>query len=602
MAQIRLLPESLVNQIAAGEVIERPASVVKELVENAIDAGARTITIALEAAGKHLIRVQDDGHGMSRDDLTLAVTRHATSKLAEADLLAIHFLGFRGEALPAIGSVAKLTLTSRAHGADSAYQLSVEGGTLGEVMPAAGSVGTIIEVRDLFYAVPARLKFLKSDRAEQMQVSELIERIAIAHPDIHFTLLVDGKISRQFTRTIETSDDSHAERIAQVVGRDFTENMAQVSLTREAIQVAGYAGLPTLSRNNTSMQFLYVNRRPVRDRLLLGVIRAAYQDVLARNRHPVVVLFLEVPTQWVDVNVHPAKAEVRFRDTNAVRSAIFTALSDALNSVSKRASSTVANQALHAFVPERPIAPSSPSGMYQPASGNWQPRGFATSTTWQPQARSGESVMQLPTMMRDNATEETAHDAPLGAAIAQLHHTYIVAQTREGLVIVDQHAAHERILYEQVKAALSRGGVARQMLLIPELVELSESAADALIVRREEWMQLGLVIEQFGSTAIVVREIPALLGDTNIIGLIRDLADDVCALDVGLALSETLESILSTMACHGSVRAGRALTHAEMNALLRQMEATPYSGQCNHGRPTYVALKRAEIEKLFGRR
>lgn len=590
VSPIRILPEALVNQIAAGEVIERPASVVKELVENAIDAGAQRITVAIEGAGKQRIRVSDDGRGMSAEDIALAVRRHATSKLPDADLLAIHFLGFRGEALPSIGSVAKLTLTSRRRGEQMGHTLTVEGGKMGEVMPAAASEGTVIEVRDLFFAVPARLKFLKSDRTEQLQVAELLERIAIAHPDIHFELLVDGKTSRKFNRTLTLHDDAHAARIEQVVGKGFAQNMAIVSKQREALSVTGYAGLPTFSRGNAAMQFLYVNRRPVRDRLLLGVIRAAYQDVLARDRHPVVVLFLEIPPEQVDVNVHPTKAEVRFRDANMVRGALYSALADALAGVSQRASTTVAQQALASFSPE-------PLMQQTHLTERWRPDAV---TTWQPQARGSHAMMAFPE--REAVVETEWRDHPLGAAVAQLHNTYIVAETREGLVVVDQHAAHERLMYEQVKDALHKGGVKRQMLLIPELVELSESQAEALAARIPEWQAMGLVLERFGANAIVVREIPALLGDTDIQGLVRDLADDVQAFEAGLALKDRLESLLSTMACHGSVRAGRALTTQEMNALLRQMEATPYSGQCNHGRPTYVTLKRTDIEKLFGRR
>lgn len=595
-SHIRILPEALVNQIAAGEVIERPASVVKELVENAIDAGARNVSVAIEAAGKQLIRVSDDGRGMGPEDVRLAVTRHATSKLPDADLLAIHFLGFRGEALPSIGSVSRLTITSRTKHAAEGCSLTVEGGVVGEVMPAAASTGTVIDVRDLFFAVPARLKFLKSDRTEQMQVAELIERIAIAHPDIHFELRVDGKLSRNFMPTIDADVDAHALRIEQVVGRGFAANVAPVAKEREALRVSGYAGLPTFSRGNAAMQFLYVNRRPVRDRLLLGVIRAAYQDVLARDRHPVVVLFVEIPPEQVDVNVHPAKAEVRFRDAQMVRGALYSALADALAGVSQRASTTVAEQALKSFVPEQQL--SMTHSMQMPQVHHWQPRAMDVQP-WQPQARSTDAMMVMPDAP---LPAPAVVDAPLGAAVAQLHNTYIVAETREGLVVVDQHAAHERLMYEQVKVAMEQGGVARQMLLIPELVEVSEAQADALAARLPEWQAMGLVMERFGDAAMVVREIPALLGDTDIQGLVRDLADDVQAYDAGLALKDRLESLLSTMACHGSVRAGRALKIDEMNALLRQMEQTPYSGQCNHGRPTYVTLKRTDIEKLFGRR
>lgn len=616
---IRILPEALVNQIAAGEVIERPASVVKELVENAIDAGAMRIAVAIEGAGKTLIRVSDDGRGMSRQDLRLSVIRHATSKLPEADLLAIHFLGFRGEALPSIGSVARLSITTRRRSDAQGHMIAVEGGKVGEVMPAAAQAGTVVEVRDLFFATPARLKFLKSDRTEQLQVAELMEKIAIAHPDIQFELRVDGRASRQFDRTQGVAEDAFAARIEQVVGKGFAANMATVHGQREAVQVTGYAGLPTFSRGNAAMQFLYVNRRPVRDKLLLGVIRAAYQDVLARDRHPVVVLFVEVPPEQVDVNVHPAKAEVRFRDATMVRGMLFSALSDALKGVSHRASTQVAEDALRAFVPEQVgmhaphmapyVAPWQPPAR----AGNMGNGAFAAAQQWEPQARSVQGMMQMPHLAAAMQHATDAHALqmplgaqysymPLGAAVAQLHNTYIVAETQDGLVIVDQHAAHERLVYEQVKQAMDAGGVKRQMLLIPEVVELSEAEADALGERLDEWKALGLVMERFGERAVVVREVPALLGEVDVQALVRDVVDDVQALGAGIALKDRLESLLSTMACHGSVRAGRALKLEEMNALLRQMEATPFSGQCNHGRPTYVKLRRSDIEKLFGRR
>ncbi len=604
MSAIRILPDHLVNQIAAGEVIERPSSVVKELVENAIDAGATRISVMIEGAGKQLIRVSDDGRGMTRDELALCVERHATSKLPDTDLLAIHFLGFRGEALPSIGSVARLTVRSRKRGADEGFSITVEGGKRSDVMPAAQAEGTVIEVRDLFFAVPARLKFLKSDRTEQLQISELIERISIAHPDIQFELVSDGRTTRQMRSADMLSGDGHSERIEQVVGKGFAANMARVEKERDGVRVTGYAGLPTFSRGNAAMQFLYVNRRPVRDRLLLGVIRAAYQDVLARDRHPVVVLFVEIAPEAVDVNVHPAKAEVRFRDANAIRGLLFSGLSDALKGVSQRASTHVADQALNAFTPEAFAAPAGVAmgeRFAMPTARGWQPQVFNQSSEWLPQARAQADVVTMP--VREAAQVDTAlEDQPLGAAVAQLHNTYIVAQTRDGMVVVDQHAAHERLMYERVKDQMQAGGVARQMLLIPEVVELSEAQADALFTRKDEWATLGLILEKFGDTAIVVREIPALVGDTDVAGLIRDLADDVEAFDAGLALKDRLESLLSTMACHGSIRAGRAMRIDEMNALLRQMEATPFSGQCNHGRPTYVALKKFDIEKLFGRR
>lgn len=589
---IRRLPANLVNQIAAGEVIERPGSALKELVENAIDAGASDIDIALEQGGIALIRVRDNGRGMGPDDLALCVERHATSKLSDDDLLAIHFLGFRGEALPSIGSVARLSITSRARGSEHAHSIRVEGGEISEIMPAALTEGTLVEVRDLFYATPARLKFLKSPRSELNFAVDIVERLAMAHPDIRFRLSHDGRTLRDFPAMTQDWFDAAPKRLEKVIGSGLAANVAPVDAVREGLRVSGFAGLPTYHRATSQAQYLFVNRRPVRDRLLLGVIRAAYQDFLARDRHPVAVLFLEVPTDQVDVNVHPAKAEVRFRDAQLVRGLILGALKAALAGVSQRASTTVAEQALAAFTPAyappRSYGSAAPNLMMQEAAQLlWR------SENLPPQHRAAPMAEPIPVALQE---------APLGAAVAQLHNTYIVAQTKDGLVIVDQHAAHERLMYEKFKAEMSAQGVARQALLIPETVTLSDAQAARVIARTAEWAQLGLVIEPFGETTILVREVPAILGDANVAGLIQDLADDLSLYEDGLALADKLEAVLSTMACHGSVRAGRALSVHEMNALLRQMEATPFSGQCNHGRPTYVALKRSDVEKLFGRR
>lgn len=590
---IRRLPANLVNQIAAGEVIERPGSALKELVENAIDAGASDIDIALEQGGIALIRVRDNGRGMGPDDLALCVERHATSKLADDDLLAIHFMGFRGEALPSIGSVAKLSITSRARGAAQAHSIRVEGGQVSEIMPAALTEGTLVEVRDLFYATPARLKFLKSPRSELNFAVDVIERLAMAHPDIRFRLSHDGRTLRDFPALTQDWLVAAPQRLEKIIGSGLAANIAPVDATREGLRVTGFAGLPTYHRATSQSQYLFVNRRPVRDRLLLGVIRAAYQDLLARDRHPVAVLFLEVPTEQVDVNVHPAKAEVRFRDAQLVRGLILGALKAALADVSQRASTTVAEQALAAFTPNYTPPRSYAGGSAAPAYVMQE----ASQMLWRNET--------LPPQHRSVALAEipqALQEAPLGAAVAQLHNTYIVAQTKDGLVIVDQHAAHERLMYEKFKAEMEAHGVARQALLIPETVALSDAQAARVIARAGEWAQLGLVIEPFGESTILVREVPAILGDADVAGLIRDLADDLSLYEDGLALADKLEAVLSTMACHGSVRAGRALSVHEMNALLRQMEATPFSGQCNHGRPTYVALKRSDVEKLFGRR
>ena len=602
---IRRLPATLVNQIAAGEVIERPASVVKELVENALDAGANDIDIALEAGGVSLIRVRDNGRGMGPDELPLAIERHATSKLPDNDLLAIHFMGFRGEALPSIGSIARLSITSRARGKNDAFTLSVEGGVVSPVTPASLGEGTLIEVRDLFYAIPARLKFLKSSRSELTAVVDIIERLAMAHPDVRFRLTHDGRVTRDFAALTQDWVSAAPERLEKVLGHGFAANTAMVDAEREGIRLTGFAGLPTFNRGTSSAQYLFVNRRPVRDRLLLGVIRAAYQDYLARDRHPVAVLFLEVPTEQVDVNVHPAKSEVRFRDSQLVRGLILSALRAAIGTTAQRASTTVADQALSAFRVEgnSPWQSSLNTTIENPYVAPIP--GFAApkSSLWgkdylQPQHRApglDAAVMQQP-------APAAVQDFPLGAAVAQLHNTYIVAQTAGGLVIVDQHAAHERIMYEKFKAAMASEGVPRQMLLIPEVVELTDAQTARLMARAGEWANLGLVLEQFGDSTILVREVPSLLGDTNVIGLVQDLADDLSLYEDGMALGDKLEAILSTMACHGSVRAGRPLNLNEMNALLRQMEATPFSGQCNHGRPTYVSLAKGDVEKLFGRR
>jgi len=615
-ATIRALPPTLVNRIAAGEVVERPASAVKELVENAIDAGAARIDVTLGDGGRGLIVVVDDGRGMGPDDLALAVERHCTSKLAlDADLTDIRTLGFRGEALPSIGSVARLSLTSRAAGADAAWRIAVDAGVVGPVEPAAHPPGTRVEVRDLFHATPARLKFLKAPRTEQGHAVDMVKRLAMAHPEVAFSL-TDG--TRTVLRAPALSGDllgdvheARRARLGAVLGRDFAENCVTVDVEREGTRLSGHVGLPTFHKGTSQEQYLFVNGRPVRDRLLHGAVRGAYQDFLARDRHPVVALYLDLDPAAVDVNVHPAKAEVRFRDAALVRGLIVSGIRHALAEAGHRASTTVAAGVLGRARPEggeeRP-APrlALPQGCWggglRPASDTletaraWQapdpdaPPGFAEATA--PFGAEGAPASGPP----DDA------DRPLGRARAQVHSTYIVAETAEGLVIVDQHAAHERLVYERMKAALANGGIARQGLLLPEVVELDEGAADRLLARADDLAELGLVIEGFGPGAVVVREVPALLGQVNAAGLVRDLADELAEWGQTLALKDRLADVCGTMACHGSVRAGRRLNEAEMNALLRQMEATPHSGQCNHGRPTYVELRLADIERLFGRR
>ncbi len=596
---IRQLPPVIVNRIAAGEVVERPAAVVKELVENAIDAQASRIDVTLVAGGQSLIVVSDDGIGMSREELVLAVERHCTSKLPDDDLQHIRSLGFRGEALPSIGAVSRLTLTSRRRGADEAWSLSLAGGAKDAALPAAHATGTRVEVRDLFYATPARLKFMKSPRAEREQAMDAVARLAMAHPAIAFTVTGDeGRVLQRLTAA-PGDDPAHARRhrLAAIIGREFADNALTVAAAREGVEIAGFAGLPTLNRATARDQYLFVNGRPVRDKLLAGAVRGAYQDFLARDRHPMVALFVTCLEEEVDVNVHPAKAEVRFRDASLVRGLIVGALRQALHAAGHRAATTVADAALAAF---------------QPGAGSFGGgRGFAHVAPYHPgfaeeanayayQAPLGEAM--APAARAAPLAEPASAAFPLGAAVGQLHETYVVAQTEDGIVIVDQHAAHERLVYERMKLALEAAGVPRQILLLPEVVELEEASASRLVARAGELAELGLVLEAFGTGAVVVREVPALVTGLDVPGMVRDLADELAELGDALALKERLESVCGTLACHGSVRAGRRLTPAEMNALLRQMEATPHSGQCNHGRPTYVELKLADIERLFGRR
>ena len=599
---IRRLPETVINRIAAGEVVERPASVVKELVENAIDAGAHTIDVVVRDGGQTLISVTDDGCGMTADDLALAIERHATSKLPDDDLLTIDSLGFRGEALPSIGAVARLSITSRRAGGDQAWTITVDGGDITPPQPAALGAGTRIEVRDLFFATPARLKFLKTPKTEQTHAVDVIKRLAMAHPDIGFGL-GDGNRDLLTLPAVGGSIDGAdplLQRLSAIMGKDFHDNAMTIDAEREGAVLSGYAGLPTLNRGNAQMQFLFVNGRPVKDKLLYGALRGAYREFLASDRYPLVALFLDLPSNAVDVNVHPAKAEVRFRDSGLVRGLIVGALKHALAEAGHRASTTVAGAALGA------ARPGGVGGGYGATGGGTYTGGIGL------RERADGFHKPLPGLnaepsapgqaMADTPAEEDPGDYPLGVARAQVHETYVVAQTEDGIVIVDQHAAHERLVQERIKQALDSGGVQRQGLLIPEVVELDEGAVHRLMERANELAELGLLIEAFGDGAVVVRETPALLGETDIKGLVSDLADDLAAYDENLSLKQKLGDVCATMACHGSVRAGRRLNGPEMNALLREMEATPHSGQCSHGRPTYVELKLADIEKLFGRR
>jgi DNA mismatch repair protein MutL len=599
---IRQLPETTVNRIAAGEVVERPASVVKELVENALDAGAKRIDVLTDGGGRRLIRVTDDGLGMTRADLDLCVERHATSKLDGDDLLAIDTLGFRGEALPSIGAVARLIITTRHAAEPHAWTLQVDAGEKSGIKPAALGQGTTIEVRDLFYATPARLKFLKTDRSEAEAVREVVRRLAMSRPDVAFTLA--GEERAPATRGAAANNDPLA-RLGDVLGADFRANAIAIDAEREGVRVTGFAGLPTLSRANTLGQYMFVNGRPVRDKLLVGAVRGAYADYLPRDRHPLLALFVTLETREVDVNVHPAKTEVRFRDGGLVRGLIVRALKDALAREGQRAASTGGGATIAAF---RPVSmprrgaydwrnsPARPAA-WSPSRGNTAVGlAEAAQAAFDVGAPSADSRMQS----FEPAAEQV--ERPLGAARAQVHETYIVSQTRDGLIIVDQHAAHERIVYERMKAAVEKTGVARQILLIPEIVELDEADAARLSSRAEDLSRFGLVIEAFGPGAVAVRETPSMLGDVDVRGLVCDLAEHMAEWDDSLPLERRLLHVSATMACHGSVRAGRRLKPEEMNALLREMEEVPNSGQCNHGRPTYVELKLTDIERLFGRK
>jgi DNA mismatch repair protein MutL len=578
---IRQLPPVLIDRIAAGEVIERPAAALKELVENAIDAGAGHIDIALRDGGRSLIAVSDDGAGIGRDELALAVERHCTSKLPGDDLWHIDSLGFRGEALPSIGAVSRMRIASRRPGAEGGWEITVEAGRKGAPMPAAQPPGTRVEVRDLFFATPARLKFLKTPRSERELALDGVRRLAMAYPAIGFT--VTGDDERLLLRLPATAAGGREARLAALLGRDFADNSVAVLAERGGFRLAGLIGLPTLNRALPRDQYLVVNGRPVRDKLLVGAVRGAYQDVLARDRHPIVALFLDGPPEEIDVNVHPAKAEVRFRDAQLVRGLIVGALRNALAGAGQRASTTAASAALAAFRPGSGGVPAAPRFAF-------------------PDSAPALALAETAAAYLAPAPPSEPAAAPLGAARAQLHGTYILAETAGGIVLVDQHAAHERLVYEGMKKALAEHGVARQVLLLPEVVELDEAAVVRLAARAGELAEFGLVIEPFGPGAVVVREVPAMLPGLEVGALVRDLADELAEWGAALALKERIETLCGTLACHTSVRAGSHLSPAEMNALLRQMEATPNSGQCNHGRPTYVALDLVDIERLFGRR
>ena len=595
---IRQLDDTAINRIAAGEVVERPASAVKELVENAIDAGAGRILIDVADGGKTLIRVTDDGCGIAGDELPLAMSRHATSKIDGSDLLNINTFGFRGEALPSLGAVGRLNITSRVQGGE-AFEINVEGGQVGPVRPAALNGGTVITLRDLFYATPARLKFLRTDRAETTAISDIVKRLAMAEPFVRFELRdVGGDAPRTtFRAEAENGDmfDALHGRLATVLGREFADNSLKIDALREGLHLTGYAALPTYSRGSAVQQYLFVNGRPVRDKLLVGALRGAYFDFLSRDRHPAAALFLDCDPTLVDVNVHPAKSEVRFRDPGLARGLIVSALRHALAEAGHRASTTVAGATLGAMRPEsmgaRVYQMDRPSSGARSASYQSQAPGFAEMT----HAFSGHVVEPVP------ANETPIEDLPLGTARGQVHENYIIAQTATGMVIVDQHAAHERLVYERLKAQMAHNGVAAQSLLIPEIVELSEGDCTRLLEVADDLSRFGLGIEPFGGSAIAVRETPAILGEVNARAMILDILDELADQGSSNMVQAKVEAILSRVACHGSIRSGRWMRAEEMNALLREMEATPHSGQCNHGRPTYVELKLVDIERLFGR-
>jgi len=601
---IRLLPQGLINRIAAGEVIERPASVVKELVENALDSGATEIDIDIAGGGKSLIVVRDNGCGMTAEDLQMAVTRHATSKLPDDDLLHINSLGFRGEALPSIASVSKLSIISGRRDSADAWEISIHGGIEQTITPAPYYAGTMVEVADLFYATPARLKFLKSDRSENASIIEVFEKLALAREDVAFRISIDGK--PKISLRAHNHADARASRARDLLGADFADNCTEISYIRDDITITGLAGLPTFHKHTAGSQYCFINRRPVRDKLLQGAIRAAYTDFLAHDRHPALCLYITMDPEMVDVNVHPAKTEVRFRDTDRMRGGIISAIRNAISTSGFRASSTVANATINSFTSNYKLQPLQTQNNNRPHNLSSAIPSAYQFNLMQPAGRKfeGAEPMTQPSARVENIAdyEQPPRSYPLGAARAQVHGTYIVSQTDEGIVIVDQHAAHERLVYEQIKKNLASTTTRSQPLLIPVVVELGQVRQSRVLEVAAKLSEFGLVLEEFGDGAVIVREIPAGLKEIDVVEAVKAIAEKAVDFSSTTDLEEKLSHIAATFACHTSVRAGRKLSADEMNALLRAMENTPHSGQCNHGRPTYVELKLNDIERLFGRK
>ena len=599
MSKIRLLPPKLVNQIAAGEVVERPSAVIKELVENAIDANSSQIDVFIRDGGVAYLKVSDNGSGMAKDQIPLALERHATSKLENEDLLHISTMGFRGEALPSIASVSRMIVTSCAKGSDEAWALSLEAGLEKSFTPAARNQGTDIEVSDLFYATPARLKFLKTNRAEQSYIAEMVKAMALIHPEIAFSFTAEGKRLFSYERDLLEAEGVSLKRTEKVMGAEFANNALVIDVTKEQTSLKGYVSVPTYHKSTSLSQYLYVNGRAVKDKVLLTAIRAAYADFLPRGRFPLIFLSLTLPYQDVDVNVHPQKSEVRFREANLIRGFIISVIKNAIAEQGLKSSSALGASTLSHFTSGRHYPTASQSRQSYAAFAPHQPvmreENLSFDVEMQPSARA-EMHEPTPEILQDETH-------PLGAARAQYHENYIISQTETGVVITDQHAAHERLVYEQMKKDFIDGGVKAQALLMPEIVTLSDAPMQALLAYADDLHKLGLAVEAFGQSEVVVREMPALLGSKiDVQKFITELADEIHAYGEVETLKERLEEICSTMACHGSVRSGRVLSVAEMNALLRDMEKTPFSGQCNHGRPTFVELKLDDIEKLFGRK